>query len=733
MTIRKKLWLMIGMAIIAVQVVAVALLFSKQNTMLDDRKRATRFAVETAWGIVESLDKSVAAGAMSKEEAQQRAIQQLKFMRYGGGKEYFWLNDMHPNMIMHPTKPEFNGKDISDFKDPNGVALFVEMVNVIKKNGGEGFVDYKWPRPDSDKPVPKTSFVKLYQPWGWVVGSGIYVDDVDKAIKQDAVRWGGLVFAIAGVMGAIAYLLARGISRQIKRAVLIAESVSNGKYDNNIVIEEQDEIADLLLSLNAMQQKLLERQETEQHILRETARLKCVLDDVGVCVRVADNDGIIIYINNLMRETLINNELAFQKDIPHFQANKIVGSSVGIFYPNPKAAIEKMRTLSATITTQLKIGGRGYEVMTTPVFSETGERLGTVAQWIDRTEQIKAEEELADILHAASLGDFNHRIPVEGKQGLDKQLAESMNELMATTASSLEEIVRVLSSLAKGNLTDQVTGNYQGIFKALKDDANATIQQLTDIIRLIKEAGLTIQVAAREIAAGNNDLSSRTESQASSLQETASSMKELTLMVQTNGKHATSANELALTSSEIAKTGVVVVEQVVHTMEEINESSRKIVDIISVIDSIAFQTNILALNAAVEAARAGEQGRGFAVVATEVRNLAQRAATAAGEIKCLIGDSVDKVENGTKLVAKAGHTMENIVSSIQSVSSTMSAISQASDQQTTGIEQVNHAIDKMDEMTQQNAALVEQAAASSESLEEQTQNLTNLVNKFKLR
>ena len=257
-------------------------------------------------------------------------------------------------------------------------------------------------------------------------------------------------------------------------------------------------------------------------------------------------------------------------------------------------------------------------------------------------------------------------------------------------------------------------------------------QNLAGIIGQINEAAGTITTAAREIAAGNADLSQRTEEQASSLEETASSMDELTSTVKQNAENARQANQLAIGASAVAVKGGAVVSEVVGTMSSINESSKKIVDIIGVIDGIAFQTNILALNAAVEAARAGEQGRGFAVVATEVRNLAQRSAAAAKEIKALIGDSVDKVGAGTKLVDEAGKTMQEIVTAVKRVTDIMSEITAASQEQSAGIEQVNQAITQMDEVTQQNAALVEEAAAAAESMQEQTQNLAQAVAAFKL-
>jgi methyl-accepting chemotaxis protein len=255
---------------------------------------------------------------------------------------------------------------------------------------------------------------------------------------------------------------------------------------------------------------------------------------------------------------------------------------------------------------------------------------------------------------------------------------------------------------------------------------------MSDMVVQIKESTETISTASDEIAKGNADLSQRTEEQASSLEETASSMEELTSTVKQNAENARQANQLAVGASDVAVKGGNVVKQVVTTMNGISESSKKIADIISVIDGIAFQTNILALNAAVEAARAGEQGRGFAVVATEVRNLAQRSAAAAKEIKELITDSVGKVDAGSKLVDEAGKTMDEIVSSVKRVTDIMAEITAASQEQSSGIEQVNQAITQMDEVTQQNAALVEEAAAAAESMQEQAGSLLQAVSQFKV-
>ena len=296
----------------------------------------------------------------------------------------------------------------------------------------------------------------------------------------------------------------------------------------------------------------------------------------------------------------------------------------------------------------------------------------------------------------------------------------------------LHRAVEIASAVAQGDLTQHIevksrdeTGQ---LLRALKD----MNESLIGIVSGVRSSTDAITTGSQQVAAGNSDLSQRTEQQASSLEETASSMEQLASTVRQNAENAKQANQMAASASDIAVKGGLVVGEVVQTMASISTSSKKIVDIISVIEGIAFQTNILALNAAVEAARAGEQGRGFAVVATEVRNLAQRSAAAAKEIKTLIGDSVEKVDTGSKQVDQAGATMNEIVSAVKRVTDIMSEIAAASNEQSAGIEQVNQAITQMDEVTQQNAALVEEAAAAAESMQEQAKGLFEAVSVFKL-
>ncbi len=509
LTIVKRLWCLIIVVGIGISALAVSFAVSERTLMENERVGGVRNAVESAHGIVVHYQELATTGILSEAEAKRQAVAAIKTLRYGDG-DYFWINDMAPRMIMHPTKPALDGQDLSAMGDPNGMKLFVAFVDVVKAKGG-GVVMYMWPKPGSDTPVPKTSYVKGFAPWGWVIGSGVYIDSISAAFWSRL----GMMFAGMGllltVLGAIALVITRSITGPLHRAVLVAQTVAAGDLSSVFEIHGRDETAQLLTALKQM------------------------------------NDSL-----------------------------------VGI-----------------------------------------------------------------------------------------------VGEVRASTD--------------------------------------------------------TIATASSQIASGNMDLSARTERQASALEQTASSMEELTATVRQSADSARAASAEAVSASAVALKGGIVVADVVKTMGAINASSRKIADIISVIDAIAFQTNILALNAAVEAARAGEQGRGFAVVASEVRNLAHRSAAAAKEIKILIDDSVVQVGTGARLVDEAGNTMQEIVASIARVTGMMSEISHASAEQTVGIEQVNQAIMEMDDVTQQNAALVEEAAAAAQSMHEQAGNLSHIVGVFTLK
>ncbi len=558
------------------------------------------------------------------------------------------------------------------------------------------------------------------------------------AASQDAyasVRLWMLLVSALVVVGAvvIAMRVVRNVTEPLSEISMTFQSLAEGNYTRNVDVSRNDELGQVLQGLQSMQiQQGFNVAETKR-VSDENLRIKIGLDCVSSPVRIADNDGTIIYANRACLQSVREMEEDLRSYIPGFKADNLVGSDVGVFYREGREeAIAKLKTLGEMRRSEMLIGNRTYLVTTNPIVNERNERLGTVGEWRDRTSEIAVEKEVAEIVGAAASGDFTKRVDPTGKEGFFLSLAGDLNRLLDTAQKGLDDVVMMLSAMADGDLTKSIEADYAGTFGQLKDDANLTVARLREIVTQIKQATDAINTAAQEIAVGNQDLSSRTEEQASSLEETASSMEQLTGTVKQSADNARTANDLASSAQQVAEKGGTVVAQVVQTMGAIHQSSSKIADIIGVIDGIAFQTNILALNAAVEAARAGEQERGFAVVATEVRSLAQRSAAAAKEIKELISDSVDKVENGSKLVDQAGRTMEEVVSSIGRVAAIMTDIAEASREQSSGIEQVGLAITQMDEVTQQNAALVEEAAAAAESLEEQARSLMDAVSVFHL-
>lgn len=465
---------------------------------------------------------------------------------------------------------------------------------------------------------------------------------------------------------------------------------------------------------------------------RATQRILEALNNTSTNVMIADANRTIIYMNRSVEAMLRRSESEIRQVLPHFSVDKILGSSMDIFHRNPAHQASLLDKLDRKYESQIQVASCHFRLTASPIISTSGERLGSVVEWLDRTEEVQVEQEIARIVAAAAAGDFSQRVDSHGKQGFFLMLANSLNSLIETSDRGLQDVARVLMAMAEGDLTTRIYNEYEGTFNDLKNYSNQTAEKLSYMIRDIQKAADTINTASSEIAQGNADLSSRTEEQASSLEETSASMEELTGTVKLNADNASQANALASKAADVAEDGGELIQQVVQTMASINESARKIADIIGVIDGIAFQTNILALNAAVEAARAGEQGRGFAVVASEVRSLAQRSANAAKDIKALISDSVSKIESGNNLVGKSGDTMKEIVIAIKRVNDIMAEIASASNEQAIGIDEIGKAVVQMDEMTQQNAALVEEAAAAAESMQSQAQQLADSVANFKV-
>ncbi len=539
-----------------------------------------------------------------------------------------------------------------------------------------------------------------------------------------------LLIGIAIIFFVMGVVLVKKISKPMNYLYDKISEISRGEYFNWTEISRKDDMGDLLKRLFTLQVTLGFEVIDAREKATSGQRIKSALDTASSNVMLVDTDYKIIYLNDMILSMLKKAESDMSLDANNFSPSKLRGASLNIFYKDAAKQRRLLEGLKSSHTEELIFGGRVMNVISNPVIQD-GVRVGTVLEWSDLTRERNLEKEIDSLVVAAQSGDLSTRLNIDSGAGFFRNLSVNLNEMLDVLEATFADVNNVMSGVAEGDLGKTIDRAYDGVFGEVKNNVNSTIIQLRDIVGGIRDSADQINTSSQEIASGNTNLSNRTEQQTSSLEEVASSMEEITSTIKQNADNANHANQLATDAGEIADKGGQVVSDAINAMQEINQSSGKIAEIIGVIDEIAFQTNLLALNASVEAARAGDQGRGFAVVATEVRNLAQRSATAAKEIKELIQDSENKVKVGSDLVNESGKTLGNIVHGVKKVRDIVAEIAAATGEQATGVDQVSIALTGLDDLTQQNAALAEQASAASTNMSEQAHTMNSQMQFFK--
>ncbi|MEI5665253.1 methyl-accepting chemotaxis protein [Bosea sp. CCNWLW174] len=523
-----------------------------------------------------------------------------------------------------------------------------------------------------------------------------------------------LPFGVAGVALAagLGWLAARSLARPMMAMREGMEKLSEGTPDAAPELARRDEIGQLSRALRQVQESAV-----------EAGRIRAALDGCRTAIMVCDANGRIVYVNKSLLKFFSEAQEDFRAAFPGVSAKDMLGKVLELF-AGPQG-VPEARAM------RVALGRRMVGLTLTVTTQPDGQRLGSTIEWRELTEELRAADEVAAVVAAAAEGDFSRRVPLAGKPEALQRIATGVNEINAIVEAATDEFAAVLAGLSEGDLTGRIDGAYDGRLGELKAGLNQTLARLTQTVSGIQLAAAHVAATAVEIKAGAVDLAGRTEQSAAGLEETAETTGQLAASITQSAGRSRAATELAGEAMAVAGSGQQVVAETIAAIGQMEQSSARIAEIVTVIDGIAFQTNLLALNAAVEAARAGEAGKGFAVVASEVRTLAQRSATAAKDIKGVIANSNAQVAEGVRLVRRTGETLGKIVTAVEQVSATVSEISQASAGQAGDIAAMSRSVAAMDEATQQNAALAEQSAGAAASLAEQTQALRELADVFR--
>lgn len=542
-----------------------------------------------------------------------------------------------------------------------------------------------------------------------------------------------LLFVVGMVIAVVVSLfISRGITNPLRIAVEAAQRIASGDFSTRIDYqsEQESEAEDLINALDHMQKNLFGKIVAEKN---EALRLKVALDNVTSNVMLAGPDGEIIYLNKAVERFFREREQTIQEVLPNFRVDELVGGNIHNFHRDPAAIQQILDEMDVSgHLSRVELVGRIFEQIFVPVFNEHGERLGTIAEWHDKTEMHSIQNDIQGLIDGAVQGDIQQRLDTSSYEGYLHDLGSGVNRMLDALQAPLQEVETVLPQVSSGDLTQRMSGHYQGDFQVLKHSINDTIDNLHKMVRQVREVATEVKRGSNDIVQHTGSLSERSAMQSQALKETSANMETMTQSISESQGYLNQASTLSQQASNLAAEGDEIVKHAVDAMEGIRDSSGRISDIIGVIDSIAFQTNLLALNAAVEAARAGEQGKGFAVVAGEVRSLAHRSSEAAREIKGLIEESVGRVESGSEQVNRSGEALQQIHTAINQLNALVEQITQVGHQQQQDIAQVNRAITNLEQANQQNVEMAVASADSTQDMEQSSRQLIEMVESFRI-